>query len=89
MLHGNCWQHKCMVRSEQPALFSERLIATCPLTGKQTGIVFYNLKRSLPVALIRINLFCKYERQRALLVIPTPNRSSRVAADLRLRPHGH
>ena len=54
-LHGNCMYHKCMARSEQPVLFSEHLIATFPPTGKQTRIVFYKLKRLLPVAPIRIN----------------------------------
>jgi hypothetical protein len=46
--------------AQQPVLFSEHLILTAPVTGTQTCVVFYTLKRSLPVAAVRINFFfCK------------------------------
>jgi hypothetical protein len=57
MLRGNSMQHMCRAHAQQTILFSEHLILTVPVTWKQTCIVFYTLKLSLPVARVRIKFF--------------------------------
>jgi hypothetical protein len=56
-LIGNRMQPTRRVHAQQPVLFSEHLILTAPVTGTRTCIVFYTLKRSLPVATVPIKFF--------------------------------
>jgi hypothetical protein len=55
--------HVYMECSLEPVLFSESIIATFILAGKQVQILFQILKQYLHIAVIRIDWVCKYSEK--------------------------